>query len=58
MWSAADEMGGKHMGEGVEAVDGVDGRVVNHSRVGPLRVVGKALQKTVSWDVYRVTWVM
>jgi len=34
------------------------GRVVNHSRAGPLRVVGKALQKTVSWDVYRATWVM
>ena len=31
---------------------------MNHSRVGPLRVVGKALQKTVSWDVYRATWVM
>jgi len=31
---------------------------VNHSRVGPLRVVGKALQKTMSWDVYRATWVM
>ena len=27
------------------------GRVVNHSREGPLRVVGKALQKTVSSDV-------
>jgi len=27
------------------------GRVVNHSRVGPLRVVGKALQKTASWEV-------
>ena len=24
------------------------GRVVNHSRAGPLRVVGKALQKTAS----------
>jgi len=23
MWSATGEMGGKHMGEGVEAVDGV-----------------------------------
>jgi len=32
--------------------------VVNHSRAGPLRVVGKALQKTASWDVYRATWVM
>jgi len=31
---------------------------MNHSRVRPLRVVEKALQKTVSWDVYRVTWVM
>jgi len=31
---------------------------VNHSRAGPLRVVGKALQKTASWDVYRATWVM
>jgi len=29
--------------------------VVNHSRAGPLRVVGKALQKTASWDVYRAT---
>jgi len=27
------------------------GRVVNHSTVCPLRVVGKALQKTASWDV-------
>jgi len=32
------------------------GREVNHSRVGPLRVVGKALQKTS--DVQRATWVM
>ena len=31
---------------------------MNHSRAGPLRVVGKALQKTTSWDVYRATWVM
>jgi len=27
------------------------GRVVNHSRAGPFRVVGKALQKTTSWEV-------
>ena len=27
------------------------GRVVNHSRAGPLRVVGKALQKTASWEL-------
>jgi len=27
------------------------GRVVNHSRAGPLRVVGKALQKIVSCEV-------
>ena len=32
--------------------------MVNHSRAGPLRVVGKALQKTASWDVYRATCVM
>jgi len=31
---------------------------VKHSKAGPLRMVGKALQKTASWDVYRVTWVM
>jgi len=31
---------------------------VNHSRAGLSRVVGKALQKTSSWDVYRATWVM
>jgi len=31
---------------------------VNHSKAGPLRVVGKALQKTAYWDVYRATWVM
>jgi len=31
---------------------------VNQSRAGPLRVVGKALQKTASWDVYKATWVM
>jgi len=31
---------------------------VNHSRAGPLRVVGKTLQKTASWEVYRATWVM
>jgi len=31
---------------------------VNHSRAGPLRVMGKALQKTASCDVYRATWVM
>ena len=32
--------------------------MVNHSRAGPLRVVGKALQKTASWEVCRATWVM
>jgi len=32
--------------------------VVNHSRAGPLMVVGKALQKTASWDVYRAARVM
>ena len=31
---------------------------MNHSRAGPLRVVGKALQKTASCDVYKATWVM
>jgi len=31
---------------------------MNHSRAGPLSVVGKALQKTASWGVYRATWVM
>ena len=31
---------------------------MNHSRAGPLRVVGKALQKIASRDVYRATWVM
>jgi len=31
---------------------------MNHFRAGPLRVVGKALQKTTSWDVYKATWVM
>ena len=31
---------------------------MNHSRVRPLRVVGKALQKTASWDMYKATWVM
>jgi len=33
------------------------GREVNHSRVGPLRVVGNALQKMTSSNVYRATWV-
>jgi len=27
------------------------GRVLDHSRMGPLRVVGKTLQKTASWEV-------
>ena len=58
VWAAASEIGREHMGESIEAVDGVEWRVVTHSRVGPLRVVGKALQKTASWDVYRATWVM
>ena len=31
---------------------------MNHSRVGALRVVGKALQKTASWEVYKATQVM
>jgi len=44
MWAAAGEMGGEHVGEDVET----GGRVLNHSRAGPLRVVGKALQKTTS----------
>jgi len=28
-----------------------DRRVVNHSRAGPFKVAGKALQKTASWEV-------
>jgi len=43
VWAAASEIGREHMGESIEAVDGVEWRVVTHSRVGPLRVVGKAL---------------
>ena len=31
---------------------------MKHSRAGPLRVVGKALQKIASWDVYKATWEM
>ena len=31
---------------------------MNHSRAGPLRAVGKALQKMTSWEVYRATLVM
>ena len=31
---------------------------MNHFRAGPFKVVGKALQKTASWHVYRATWVM
>jgi len=33
------------------------GKEVNHSRAGPLRVVGNALQKTTSSYVYKATWV-
>jgi len=33
------------------------GKKVNHSKVGPLRVVKKALQKMASTDVYTATWV-
>jgi len=33
-----------------------DGRVVNHSRVNPLRVVRKALHRTTSSNVYKLTW--
>jgi len=31
---------------------------VNHSKARPLRVVGKTLQKIVSWEVYKAKWVM
>ena len=33
------------------------GKEVNHSKAGPLRVVGKTFQKTTSADLYRATWV-
>jgi len=33
------------------------GREVNHFKVGPLKVVRKALHNTASSDVYRATWV-
>jgi len=58
MWAASGEMCGKHVGKGVEIINRVGWEGVNHSRAGPLRVVGKALQKTASWDVYRATCVM
>jgi len=51
MGAAAGEVCSKHVGEGVKTINGVWGRVVNHSRAGPSRVVGKALQKTASSDV-------
>jgi len=33
------------------------GKEVNHSGVGPFRVVGNALQKTASSYVYKAMWV-
>jgi len=58
MSSACIKLGGEGSGEYGEGVDGVGGRLMNHSRADPLRATENDLHSTASSVEYKLTWLV